>query len=116
MRKAPSCEEKGRQPPPLGARPRVGEPLRFEELQEALARRALVPVGVAGDDLEQGIGGGVAVAGGGLRSGKLEPRLMIVGIGGELRLDRPRVDRRNGRKFERRAGPGDRRLAGAFGR
>ena len=42
-----SCEQQRRQPPPLRARPRVLEPLRLEQLEEALARRAVVPFAVA---------------------------------------------------------------------
>src|SRR5687767_5368605 len=66
-RRPASREQKRRQPPPLGARPRVLEPLRLEQLQEALVGRALVPVALAADDLEQGVGGAVAVAGRHLR-------------------------------------------------
>ena len=51
-----SCEQEGRQPPALGARPRVFEALRFEQLEEALARGAFVPFAVAADDLEQRVG------------------------------------------------------------
>ena len=83
----------GRQPPALGARPRVLQPLRFEQLEEALARRAVVPFAVAADDLEQRVGRRVALAGGHLRGGKLEPRLMIVGVRGEPRLERAGVGR-----------------------
>ena len=49
------------------------EPLRLEQLQEALARRALVPVAVAGDDLQQLVRCRIAVAGRSLRACKREP-------------------------------------------
>jgi hypothetical protein len=36
--------------------------LRFEQLQEPLPRLALVPLAVAAHDLEQRVGGGIAIA------------------------------------------------------
>src|SRR5687767_3699318 len=90
----PSCENKRRQPPPLPAGPRVGEALRLEQLQEPLAGGALVPVGVAGNDLEQRFGGAVAVAGRRPGAGQLEPRLMVVGVLGDPRFDSRGVRRR----------------------
>src|SRR5205823_2628373 len=90
---AGSCEEHSRQPAPLSARPGIFEPLRFEELEEALARGAVVPLAVAADDLEQGVGAAVAVSGGHLRRSELKPGLVIVGIGGQPLLKRFGVDR-----------------------
>ena len=48
-----SCEQQSGEPPALRARPRIFQALRFEQLEEALARRAIVPFAVAADDLEQ---------------------------------------------------------------
>src|SRR5215210_1792918 len=87
-----SRKEERRQPPPLAPRPRVLEPLRLEKLQESLARGALVPLAVAADDLEQFVGGGVAVAGRHPRPGQLEAGVEIVGVGGDPGLDRRGVD------------------------
>jgi hypothetical protein len=57
-----SGEEDRRQPPALRARPGILEPDHLQQLEQPLARRALVPVAVAADDLEQLVGGAVAVA------------------------------------------------------
>src|SRR3546814_525779 len=58
----PSGEENRREAAPLLRDPGILEPDHFEELEQPLARGALVPVAVAADDLEPLVGGGVAVA------------------------------------------------------
>src|SRR5687767_8801383 len=78
-----SREEERRQPPPLAPGPRVLEPLRLQQLEEALARRAFVPLAVAADDLEQFVGGGVAVARGHPRPGQFEAGIKVLGVGGD---------------------------------
>ena len=90
---------------------------RFHQLQQPRARRPVVPVPVAGDDVEQGVGRPVAVAGAHPRIGQLEPCLMVVGIGREPRLERARVDigRGAGRHLERGLGPRHRGMLGRFG-
>ena len=106
-----SAEQDRREAAALRAGPGILEPDRLEDLQQPLARRALVPLAVAGDAFEQLVGGGVAVAGGDQRAGKVDPRLMIVGIGGDPRLELGRVaGRRRLGQRQRRAGAGDRRV------
>src|SRR5436305_9848192 len=76
-----SQQDRG-EPPPLRPGPGIFEPDRLDQLQQPLARRALVPVPVAGDAVEQLVGGGVAGAACGEDAGELVARLEIVGIGG----------------------------------
>src|SRR5206468_7480834 len=57
-----SREQDSREAAALRARPRVFEALRFEQLEELLPRRAFVPLTVAADEFEQGVGGSIAVA------------------------------------------------------
>src|SRR6185503_11281351 len=56
-----SCEEDGGEAAALGARPWILQPLRFEQLKEALARRTFVPLAVTADDFEQGVCGHIAI-------------------------------------------------------
>src|SRR5258707_6074650 len=62
---------------------RLGRPHRLEELDELLARRLLVPLAVALDDVEQLVDRLLALADGGEGGGEGEPRLVIPWIGGE---------------------------------
>src|SRR5436305_14833618 len=71
--------------------PGIFEADRFEQLEQPLARGALVPLAVARDAVEQLVGGGVAVAARGQYAGELVARLEIVGIGRDPRLERRRI-------------------------
>ena len=101
----------------LRTRPGIFEPDRLENLQQPLARRALVPVAVAPDAFEQLRGGAVAVAARHQRAGEVEPRLVIVGIARDPGLELGAVGGGRGvGQRQRRAGAGDRRVVlGLFG-
>ena len=78
----------------------------LDQLEQALACRALVPFTVAADNVEQRVGGGIPVARRHLRSRKLEARIDVVGIGRDPLFEIGRVALgRCVREFERRAGP-----------
>src|SRR3546814_13507748 len=94
----PSGEENRREAAPLLRDPGILEPDHFEELEQPLARGALVPVAVAADDLEQLVGGGVAVALVHQGAGKLVARLQVIGIGGDSLFKAPGVDIRLARQ------------------
>ena len=87
-------------------------PDRLEDLEQPLARRALVPFAVAGDAFEQLVGGAVAVALRHQRAGQVDPRLH--GRPGRVRsAPRARPCRAAGRGLgqrQRGAGAGDRRV------
>src|SRR4051812_3715766 len=59
---SPSAEQDRGEAPPLRGGPGIFEADGFEQLQQPLARRALVPFAVAPDAVEQLVGGGVPVA------------------------------------------------------
>src|SRR6185503_4800969 len=101
-------EQDRRQAPPLRARPGIFEADRLQYLEQPLARRALVPVAVAADTLQELAGGALAVALRHQRAGQIEPRRMVVGIGGDPRFERARLLAGGRRLGERqsRAGAG----------
>src|SRR6185295_19718506 len=70
-RNPPLAEQDRGQAPALRPGPRIFEADRFEELEQPLARRALVPLAVAPDAVEQLVGGGVALAPRRIDAGKL---------------------------------------------
>ena len=78
---------------PLYAVGCVGEIVGVEELEETFARGAVVPFAVAADDLQEGIGGAIAVSARDSCRSKLEPRLVIVGIGRQPLFKRGRIHR-----------------------
>src|SRR6185503_15793253 len=83
-----SAEESRGEATALLPGPGILEADRFEQLEQPLARRALVPLAVAPDAVEQLVGGGVAIAARGENAGELVARLQIVRVGGDPRLER----------------------------
>src|SRR5688572_27463689 len=91
-----SGEEERGEPAALCRRPGILQADHLEQLQQPLARRRIVPFAVARHDLEQLVGGAVTVAARHQYAGKLEAGLVIVGIGGDSRVERTGVDIRFG--------------------
>src|SRR5689334_20104387 len=75
-------EDRGEAAPPRDGE-RVGRAHRFEELHQLLAPSLLVPGAVAPHQLEQLVDRRLALAGGEQRRRQIEPRLVVLRIGGE---------------------------------
>src|SRR4051812_14091293 len=103
-----SAEQDGGEAAALRPGPGILDADRFEQLEQPLARRALVPLAVARDAVEQLVRCAVAVAARRQDAGKLVARLEIVRIRCDPRLERGRIARgRNLGERQRRAGAGD---------
>src|SRR3954471_23858586 len=77
-------KQNGRQFTPAVHRRLVSGTPRIEELDELLTRAVLVPLANALHDLQQMLGRLVALAGRVERHGKIETRLMVLGIRGDF--------------------------------
>src|SRR6476660_2655643 len=87
-----SREQDGREALAAGDRERIGEAERLEELQQLLARRALVPGAVCLDHVEQLVDRLLLLVAGPVGHRKVEAALEVLGIGRGLGLqlaDRP---------------------------
>jgi len=87
---------------------RVRRPHRLEELDELLARRLLVPLAIALDDVEQLVDRLLALTDGEEGGGEVEARLVILGVGGEAGaqlVERPPTPCRRPRRARARRAP-----------
>src|SRR5579871_1131595 len=95
-------EQQRRQPPPALPGDVGGGARGFEDGQELLARRALVPVAFAPDDLQQLVDGLGQTPLGGQRLGELEAGAEVAAVGGDALLEARGVGRRLGGERQRR--------------
>src|SRR3546814_10441096 len=87
-----------RPPRPTRTDTRFPDTTLFRSLR---ARRVLIPFAVGGDDVQQIVGGGIALPRADLCGGQVESRLMVVGVGRDRGFERAEFARVGGIGGER---------------